>query len=164
MRVIRSRRWCALAMTALAVGPAQAQAPAAPFDRAQALAALRKSIEGKEDQPAVAVFMNIKQDKGVTAGRLLRIMEFGFSQSLGVTCTHCHVPGQCTGVSLRVCPVCTDGAALCPTSAHGASGPDARGRGTPAIAVDGTTHAASSGCASARKRRSRSRIATPAAA
>jgi hypothetical protein len=38
--------------------------------------------------------MNITEYRGVTADRLLRIMEFGFSQALGVTCTHCHVPGQ----------------------------------------------------------------------
>lgn len=69
-------------------------APPAPFDQAKALAELRKSIQGKEDQPADDVFMNIKVYKGVTAERLLRIMEFGFSQSLGVPCTHCHVPGQ----------------------------------------------------------------------
>jgi hypothetical protein len=72
-----------------------AAAPAEPpFDQAKALAELRKSIAGKEDQPAVDVFMNVTEYRGVTAERLLRIMEFGFSQSLGVTCTHCHVAGQ----------------------------------------------------------------------
>lgn len=94
MSVIPSSLWCAFAIVVVAVGPALAQAPEVPFDQAKALAELRTSIEGKEDQPAVDVFMNIKQYKGVTAGRLLRIMEFGFSRSLGVTCTHCHVPGQ----------------------------------------------------------------------
>jgi hypothetical protein len=83
---------------ALATGPILAQAPAspseAPFDQAKALADLRKSIQGKEDQPAVDVFMNITEYKGVTAERLLRIMEFGFTKSLGVNCTHCHVAGQ----------------------------------------------------------------------
>lgn len=74
--------------------PAAPPGPPAPFDQARALADLRKSIQGKEDQPADDVFMNIQVYKGVTAERLLRIMEFGFSQSLGVTCTHCHVPGQ----------------------------------------------------------------------
>jgi len=74
--------------------PQAAAQPAAPFNQAKALADLRKSIEGKEDQPAVDVFMNITQYKGVTAERLLRIMEFGFTKSLGVNCTHCHVPGQ----------------------------------------------------------------------
>ena len=86
--------WCALALAAIVARPVLAQTPAAPFDQAKALAELRKSIEGKEDQTAVDVFMNIKQYKGVTAERLLRIMEFGFSRSLGVTCTHCHIAGE----------------------------------------------------------------------
>ena len=81
-------------MTIVTAIPSTAQTPAAPFDPARALAEIRKSIEGKEDQPAVDVFMNITQYKGVTAERLLRIMEFGFSRSLGVNCTHCHVPGE----------------------------------------------------------------------
>jgi hypothetical protein len=92
--VTRSSLWCALTLAALAVSPAIGQSPEAPFDQAKALAELRKAIEGKEDQLAVDVFMNVKQYKGVTAERLLRIMEFGFSRSLGVTCTHCHVPGE----------------------------------------------------------------------
>jgi hypothetical protein len=92
--VIPSSLWCALAVLVVTASPASAQTPAVPFDQAKALAELRKSIEGKEDQQAVDVFMNIKQYKGVTADRLLRIMEFGFSRSLGVTCTHCHVPGE----------------------------------------------------------------------
>ncbi len=89
--------------------PARAQSPAAaavpptalasvtdapPFDQAMALAELRKAIVGKEDLPSVEVFKNITQYKGVTAGRLLRIMDYGFTRSLGVDCTHCHVPGQ----------------------------------------------------------------------
>ena len=104
MRATRPRLSCMIALAVLAATPlqAQAQAPtAAPatsagpaFDQASALAELRKSIRGKEDQPAADVFMNVTQYRGVTAERLLRIMEFGFSQSLGVTCTHCHVPGQ----------------------------------------------------------------------
>ena len=94
MSVIPSSVWCALTVMVVAISPAHAQSPEAPFDQAKALAELRKSIEGKEDEQAVDVFMNIKQYKGVTADRLLRIMEFGFSRSLGVTCTHCHVPGE----------------------------------------------------------------------
>jgi hypothetical protein len=97
----------ALTGTLLFTASARAQAPEAPatpppvpapaeppFDQAKALAELRKSIAGKEDQPAVDVFMNVTEYRGVTAERLLRIMEFGFSQALGVTCTHCHVAGQ----------------------------------------------------------------------
>jgi hypothetical protein len=78
----------------MAIVSGGAQSPEPPLDQAKALAELRKSIEGREDKPAVDVFMNITQYKGVTAERLLRIMEFGFTKSLGVTCTHCHVPGK----------------------------------------------------------------------
>ena len=67
---------------------------AIPFDQAQALAELRKSIAGKENEPAEKVFKNIQLLKGIPAARLLRIMEMGYSRSLGVTCTHCHVPGD----------------------------------------------------------------------
>ena len=65
-----------------------------PFDQAMALAELRKSIAGKENEQAEKVFKNIQLLKGVPAGRLLRIMEMGYSRSLGVTCTHCHVPPE----------------------------------------------------------------------
>lgn len=63
------------------------------FDQAAALAELRKSIAGKEQAPAETVFKNIQLLKGLPAGRLLRVMELGYSRSLGVTCTHCHIPG-----------------------------------------------------------------------
>jgi hypothetical protein len=58
------------------------------------LAELSKQIAGKEDQPAEAVFKNIKILTGVPAGRLLKIMQIGYSRSLGVSCAHCHTPGQ----------------------------------------------------------------------
>lgn len=102
MGFIRDRLFFVAVLIAALIHSAasQAQQPAAPpeppvpFDQAKALAELRKSIQGKEDQPADDVFMNVKVYKAVTAERFLRIMEFGFSQALGVTCTHCHVPGQ----------------------------------------------------------------------
>lgn len=68
--------------------------PAAVFDQDKAIAELQKQIAGKEDLPATEVFRNITQYKGVSAGRLLRIMELGFSRGLGVKCTHCHVAGE----------------------------------------------------------------------
>jgi hypothetical protein len=58
------------------------------------VAELSKQIAGKEDQPAEAVFKNIKILNGVPAGKLLKIMQIGYSRSLGVSCAHCHVPGQ----------------------------------------------------------------------
>ena len=65
-----------------------------PFDQAQKLAELNKQIAGKENLPAEQVFKNIQVLKGIQAGRLLRIMELGYSRSLGVNCTHCHVVDQ----------------------------------------------------------------------
>lgn len=48
------------------------------------------SIAGKENLPADSVFENIKIFKGAPAGRLLAIMDIAYSQSLGVSCGHCH--------------------------------------------------------------------------
>ncbi len=93
-------RLTAAAVVLLAAAPAalltgQATPPSPPrFDQAAALDDLRKRIAGKEELPAGEVFANITQYKGVTAGRLLRIMDHGFSRGLGVTCTHCHVAGE----------------------------------------------------------------------
>ena len=64
------------------------------FSQEQALAQLRAEISGKENQPAEQVFKNIQLLKGMPAGRLLAVMEVGYSKSLGVNCTHCHVAGQ----------------------------------------------------------------------
>jgi len=49
------------------------------------------TIAGKENLPAGEVFKNVKLLKDVPAGRLLRIMDVGYSRSLGVNCDHCHV-------------------------------------------------------------------------
>ena len=65
-----------------------------PFDQAQALADLRKTIAGQENKPAAEVFKNIQMLKAMPAGRLLRVMELGYAKSLGVNCTHCHVAGE----------------------------------------------------------------------
>ena len=65
---------------------------AKPFDQALALENLRKAIAGQENKPAEEVFKNIQMLKGMPAGRLLRVMEMGYAKSLGVNCTHCHVP------------------------------------------------------------------------
>ena len=79
----------------LTTGRAQSQDPATqtakPFDQAQALENLRKTIAGQENKPAEEVFKNIQMLKGMPAGRLLRVMELGYARSLGVNCTHCHV-------------------------------------------------------------------------
>jgi rubrerythrin len=52
---------------------------------------LLAQIAGKEKLPAKQVFKNVKLLGDIPAGRLLRIMDIGYSQSLGVSCDHCHV-------------------------------------------------------------------------
>ena len=100
---MRFREWRAASMAVMGAvcltTTAQAQVrdsqpPAPKFDQAAALEDLRKFIAGKEETPAVDLFNNIQTYKAVTAGRFLRIMEFGFTVALGVDCSHCHVPGQ----------------------------------------------------------------------
>ena len=62
------------------------------FNQTQAIAKLNEQIKGKENEPAEKIFQNIQMLKGIPAGRVLRIMEMGYARSLGVNCTHCHVP------------------------------------------------------------------------
>jgi hypothetical protein len=66
----------------------------AAFDQKAAIAKLREQIKGKENEPAEMVFKNIQTPmfKGSPAMRLLAVMELGYARSLGVSCTHCHVP------------------------------------------------------------------------
>lgn len=68
--------------------------PPEDFNQAAALAKLREQIKGKEKEPAEKVFKNIQSLKGVPAGRILAIMEFGYARSLGVNCTYCHTPDK----------------------------------------------------------------------
>lgn len=49
------------------------------------------TIAGKEKLPAGEVFKNVKLLADVPAARFLRMMDVGYSQSLGVMCDHCHV-------------------------------------------------------------------------
>jgi hypothetical protein len=95
------------ATSVLALGPTfgQETKPAAASDEPatpaaikqfndEKLADLSKQIAGKESQPAEAVFKNIKILTGIPATNVLKIMEIGFSRSLGTSCAHCHVAGQ----------------------------------------------------------------------
>lgn len=73
-----------------------APTPAPAFDQAAEIAKLREAIKGKENEPAEKVFKNLQMTsmKSMPAARILAVMEFGYSRSLGVNCTHCHVPGK----------------------------------------------------------------------
>lgn len=70
--------------------PEQGRPPADAPQMAQNLIHLDPADENK---PAEEVFHNIQSLKGVPAGRFPLIMNF-FSNSLGVQCSHCHVPDQ----------------------------------------------------------------------
>lgn len=69
-----------------------AQPDTSEFDQAAAVVAIKEAIAGKEEMPAKEVFENLELMGEFPAGRITAIMEFGFSNSLGVTCTHCHNP------------------------------------------------------------------------
>ena len=105
---IRTRTFpTTLLASLLAVGAAHGQQEKTPDSRSEPstpeaikqfnddqVAAISKQIAGKEEQPAEAVFKNIKIFAGVPAGNLLKIMQMGYSRALGVSCAHCHVTGQ----------------------------------------------------------------------
>lgn len=90
-----------LATPAAAAGmpPAMPPPAAAPIDsfvaeRDSLMKEVLQHIAGRENAPAESVFKNIKMLKGVSAGRIPRIMNIGFGHSLGVKCSHCHVAGH----------------------------------------------------------------------
>jgi hypothetical protein len=70
--------------------------PQPPFDQAAALAKLREQIKGRESESSTAVFKNIQTPflKASPAARVLAVMEIAYARSLGVTCTHCHIPDK----------------------------------------------------------------------
>lgn len=63
-------------------------------DRTENVNHVLASIAGREEMPAEQVYKNIKMLKGMPAARLLNIMNRGYSNSLGVSCSHCHVVGE----------------------------------------------------------------------
>ncbi len=81
--------------TPAGAAPVAAPAPdSLQASRDRMLGFVRRSIAGREQQPAESVFNNIKVMRGMPAGRLLSIMDVGFSRGLGVSCDHCHTPGR----------------------------------------------------------------------
>ncbi|REJ75614.1 MAG: photosynthetic reaction center cytochrome c subunit [Acidobacteria bacterium] len=70
--------------------PEPTPTPEAAFDQEAAIAKIRESIKGRENEPAGKVFKNVENLSEMPAGRLLAVMQFGYSRSLGVDCTHCH--------------------------------------------------------------------------
>jgi hypothetical protein len=62
---------------------------------------LLASIKGKENLPASQVFKNVTVLKTMPAGRFLRVMDAGYSRSLGIDCEHCHVADDWAADDLR---------------------------------------------------------------
>jgi len=101
---------CGSARKTETVSPSPAQSPAAApqagstaaapvrdsvtLERERYVAEVRQEIAGKETLPSSQVFKNIKMLTDVPAARLLGIMNIGYGKSLGVSCTHCHTPGE----------------------------------------------------------------------
>ena len=79
---------------AVAAAPSTASAAEIAAERAKYAGEIRKQIAGREQEPAETVFKNIQVMKGMPAEKLVRAMEMGFGPALGVSCTHCHVPGK----------------------------------------------------------------------
>jgi Photosynthetic reaction centre cytochrome C subunit len=66
-------------------------------DRMKYMNEVMATIKGREKLPADSVFKNIKVIKGessVSAEHLLWMMNWGWSAELGVSCSHCHLPGK----------------------------------------------------------------------
>jgi Photosynthetic reaction centre cytochrome C subunit len=76
--------------------PSASPLPAPSFDQAAALAKLREQIKGRESEPSTTVYKNIQTPflRASPAGRVLAVMEIAYARSLGVTCTHCHIPDK----------------------------------------------------------------------
>ena len=64
------------------------------FDQAAAIAKLKEQIKGRENESAYTVFKNLQQKGWTTARHVIAAMELGYARSLGVDCTHCHVPDK----------------------------------------------------------------------
>ena len=74
--------------------PAKPSAEETAAERERLFNEAKAAIAGRENEPAGKVYKDITILDDVTAGVLLGIMNTGFSKALGVSCTHCHTPGE----------------------------------------------------------------------
>lgn len=70
--------------------PPEAAPDSFAAQRDSIVAAELKRIAGRENVAAESVYKNVKLMKGMPAGRLLRVMNMGYSRALGVGCDFCH--------------------------------------------------------------------------
>jgi hypothetical protein len=59
--------------------------------RREAVAALMKTLEGRENEPAGTVFKNVKLHKTMPAKEFVTMMDEQFGRGLSVNCTSCHM-------------------------------------------------------------------------
>jgi hypothetical protein len=64
------------------------------IDQQQIVSELRSKIADQKTKPASEVFQNVQLLKTVPAGALISIMEIGYSKSLVVDCSYCHIVGH----------------------------------------------------------------------
>jgi photosynthetic reaction center cytochrome c subunit len=91
--------WIPIAFVSIAATTRSDAPPAAPQtqvstvqqDNDAFVQRIAREIAGHEQEPAEKVFKNIHILNTTPAGRLLLIMNVGYSRALGVSCTHCHV-------------------------------------------------------------------------
>jgi len=74
-----------------AVAPTASKEPSTQEINDAFVQKISKQIAGHEEEPAGQVFKNVQVLKKTPAGRLLLIMNEGYSRALGVNCKHCHV-------------------------------------------------------------------------
>jgi hypothetical protein len=92
-------RWISIAFASIAATTHSGATPAArqtqvstvQQDNDAFVQRIARQIAGHEQEPAEKVFKNIRILNTTPAGRLLLIMNVGYSRALGVSCTHCHV-------------------------------------------------------------------------
>jgi hypothetical protein len=59
-------------------------------ERQRYVAEVLAEIKGKENMRADSVFLNIKLFKNISAEKMVKLMDEGWSKALGVGCNHCH--------------------------------------------------------------------------
>ena len=82
------------AVTPATVVPGAAAADSLAARRQRTAQGLLTSLGPRATMPAESVFTNIQIFRGMPAGQVVQIMDAGFGRALGVTCGHCHQPGQ----------------------------------------------------------------------
>ncbi|HSB12575.1 MAG TPA: photosynthetic reaction center cytochrome c subunit family protein [Blastocatellia bacterium] len=71
----------------------QASATATPYDWLSEYAGSQDKSAAPQEKPAEEIYKNIQIFKGLPSPGVMRAMSF-FTRSLGVDCTHCHVPNE----------------------------------------------------------------------